>query len=172
MKRVREPYLPETVRQALASAKRLRGQLFRACNATTGTAVPDELRDLLADLHFDSTTMWTRLRDRALPLASPRCTNPKHQKQAQPAAVTTGESACPRCGGTGDEPGTPPGSDTCRRCGANPEHVESAPARTCATCDNRGLVDGAGMVCHEDATPDSTGGCARWSAKSGGGGNG
>lgn len=66
MKRVREPYLPETVRQALASARRIRRQVHGAW-----LAVPKSgpLFTALRLTHAELCRIERRLRKRALPLA-------------------------------------------------------------------------------------------------------
>lgn len=66
MKRPREPYLPETVKQALASAKRIRRQVHRAW-----LAVPKSgpLLRALRKTHAELCRIERRLRKRALPLA-------------------------------------------------------------------------------------------------------
>ena len=65
-KRVREPYLPETVKQALASAKRTRRQVYRAWLALDAR---EPLLSMLLTTRDELTRIERRLRLRALPMA-------------------------------------------------------------------------------------------------------
>lgn len=66
MKRPREPYLPETVKQALASAKRLRKQLY---NARLATPPNSPLWHDLRGLHEQCSATVTHLKVNLLPAA-------------------------------------------------------------------------------------------------------